>query len=162
MLQRNIPAYGEKKGDCGRHLARCDIPAELLVLDLLIHKDFTFAIPPKPALCSLAASSSPPPLPERKYLPFNERLQDLGVSTVPPATPEVPRYAKLLQTIYERTGWNPDEFHAFRMKIPYPAFPTAIELCYPLPVKKPKTNSILKVSVPKLLAEWRMRTVSQP
>lgn len=140
MLQRNIPAYGDSEADWGRHLARCDIPAELLVLDLLIHQQFAFAIPPQVKLVSLAGASSPPPLAQRKYLPINDPLQDLGTSSVPAVTPEVPRYSKLLEMIYQRTGWNPSEFHTFRMKVPYPAFPTAIELCYPLPVKNPKTK----------------------
>ena len=135
MIQRNIPAYGDSEDDYGRHLATCDTPSQLLVLDLLIHKDFTFAIPPEPALCSLAAVPSPPPLADRKYLPLHDRLQDLGMSPVPAVTPEVPRYARMLQQMYERTGWKPEEFHGFRMKIPYPAFPTSVELRYRLPIR---------------------------
>lgn len=135
MIQRNIPAYGDSDDDMGRHLATCDTPCELLVLDLLIHRDFSFAIPPESALCSLAAVSSPPPLADRKYLPLNEPLVDLGTNHAPAVTPEVPHYAQMLQAIFERTGWNASEFHGFRMKIAYPAFPTAIELRYPLPVR---------------------------
>lgn len=134
MIQRNIPAYGDSPDSWGRHLATCDTPSELLLVDLLIHKDFTFAIPPEPALVSLAAVTSPPPLADRKYLVLNEKLQDLGMSDVAAVTPEVPRYKELVKATFDRTGWNPAEFHGFRMKITYPAFPTAVELRYRLPL----------------------------
>ena len=128
MIQRNVPAFGENQQDRGRHLATCNTPAELLLLDLLIHKDFTFAIPPDTAMVSLSCVPAPPPLHSRTTLPLHEKLQDLGTSPTPAVTPEIPNYAQMLRAIYERTGWDSADFHAFRMKIAYPAFPTGIEL----------------------------------
>lgn len=135
-IQRGIPYYHAPENEWGVHLASCDIPAELLVLDLFFHKDFTFAASPETILYTHQAMQIPEPQRDRFRLPLNDRLQDLGMGALPPATPEVPRYRQLVKSVFERTGWNADEFFGFRMKIAYPAYPTALVLRYPLPEKK--------------------------
>ena len=52
----------------------------------------------------------------------------------PAATPEFPRYKRLLRAVYERTGWDASEFHGFRVRVGYPAVPTALVLRYRLPM----------------------------
>lgn len=75
----------------------------------------------------------PGPERERNRLPLNETLQDLGAGPLPIATPEVPRYSQMVQAVFDRTGWEPTEFHGFRMKIAYPVCPAALVLRYRLP-----------------------------
>jgi hypothetical protein len=132
-IQRRIPYYRSETNEWGVHMAKCDVPAELMVLDAYFHHDFAFAIPPEPRLYSELGASLPEPARERYRLPLNESLQDLGLGPLPPATPEVPRYSQMIHTMFERMRWNPAEFHGFRMKIVYPAYPTAIVLRYRLP-----------------------------
>src|SRR5690606_5210943 len=88
VIQRNIPYYSSPSNEWGIHLATCDIPAELMIVDLYFHQDFHFAIPPQPSLYSYQAISMPPAQRERYRLPLNEPLLDLGVGSLAPATPE--------------------------------------------------------------------------
>jgi hypothetical protein len=132
-IQRRIPYYRTPTNEWGVHLASCDIPAELLILDLFLHRDFTFAIPPEPILYSHQCHVAPEPQRDRYRLPLNEPLQDLGTGLLAPATPEVPHYDRMLKAMFDRMAWSPDEFHGFRMNIAYPAYPTAVALRYPLP-----------------------------
>jgi len=134
-IQRNMPYYRTATNEWGNHVAQCDTPAEMLILDLFIHESFTFAIPPEPLLFSEMGTAPPAPRGEHRQLPLNERLQELGAGPLPLATPEVRQYNQMVQAMFDRTGWVPSEFHGFRMKIAYPACPTALMLCYPLPEK---------------------------
>lgn len=134
-IQRGVPYYRSPSNEWGEHSALCDTPAELLILDLFFHERFTFAIPPEAALYSELNASMPYPGRgrERNRLPLHETLQDLGTGPLPLATPEVRRYNQIVQAIFDRMGWQPTEFHGFRMKIAYPVCPSALVLRYPLP-----------------------------
>lgn len=133
-VQRGLPFHRSEGNEWGEHSARCDIPAELLILDMFVHRDLAFAIPPEPVLYSGLGGMLQPPGPrrERSRLPLHEPLQDLGIGPLPPATPEVPRYGRMIQSVFERTGWDAQEFHGFRMKIAYPAYPAALVMRYRL------------------------------
>lgn len=134
-IQRRIPYYRTPANEWGEHSAMCDTPAELLILDLFFHERFTFAIPPEPSLYSERGASIPYPGRgrERNRLPLNEPLTDPGSGPLLLATPEARRYSQMVQMMFDRTGWNPTEFHGFRMKIAYPVRPTALVLRYRLP-----------------------------
>jgi len=134
-IQRGIPYYRTETNEWGEHSAICDTSAELLILDLFIHREFAFAIPPEPLLFGemRAAVRFPGHERDRNRLPLNEQLQDLGTGPLLLATPEVPRYSLMVQSVFDRTGWDPQEFHGFRMKIAYPACPTSLVLRYRLP-----------------------------
>lgn len=130
-IQRNVPYVRTAANRWGEHSARCDIPAELLLLDVLIHDRFTFARPPEPVLYGELIASHPGR--GRNRLPLSEPLQDLGKGALPLATPEVPRYNRMVESIFARMGWDPAAFHGYRMKVAYPACPTALVLRYALP-----------------------------
>lgn len=132
-IQRHIPYYRTPTNELGEHSAVCDIPAELLILDVFFHEQFTFAVPEPFLYSELGAPPYPGRGRERHRLPLNEPLQDLGAGPLPLATPEVPRYNQMVQAAFERTGWDPAQFRGFRIKIAYPACPTALVLRYRLP-----------------------------
>ena len=132
-IQRGLPCYAGPDNEWGEHRAVCDIPAELMIVDLFIHESLRFAIPPQASLHSeLAAGGGDGPR-LRHRLPLTETLQDLGVGPEPPTTPEVPRYRQLLRAVFNRIGSDAGSFHGFRMKTPYPACPTSLILRYRLP-----------------------------
>lgn len=133
-IQRRIPYFRTPTNEWGEHSAACDIPAELLILDVLFHERFTFARPQAYLYSELGAHVLYPGRGrDRNRLPLNEPLQELGAGPLPLATPEVPRYNQMVQAAFERMGWDPEQFFGFRMKIAYPACPTALVLRYPLP-----------------------------
>jgi hypothetical protein len=134
-IQRGIPFYRSPANEWGEHSAVCSIPAELLIMDLFFHSSFDFAMRQESILYSeLGASIRHIGRErERKRLPLHDPVLDLGGGPLPVSTPEVPRYNAMVQTAFRRMGWNPDEFHGFRIKIAYPAIPTALVLRYRLP-----------------------------
>ena len=140
-IQRGLPYYRTPSNAIGEHMAICDTPAELLLFDLFFHRSFTFAIPPDPSLYSELGATQPYPRRgrERNRLPLNEPLQDLGAGPLPIPTPEVPRYSRMIQAMFDRMNWSPAEFHGFRIKLAYPACPTAVVLRYDLP-EPPQTG----------------------
>jgi hypothetical protein len=109
-MQRQIPFYRTEQNEWGVHQAKCDIPAEFLLLDVFFHRDLSFAMQPQPVLYSEAAANVPEADRHRHRLPLSEELTDLGMTGMAPVTPEVPRYEAILATIHERTGWNPSAF----------------------------------------------------
>ncbi len=133
-VQRDLPYVAEQPGERGEHRARCDIPAEQLVLDFFVHESLTFAIPPEVVLENDVGFESRKDE-RQKLLPMSETLQDIGVGPLAPATPEAPRYQDMLAYAYERLGWDPGRFHGYRLRIAYPAYPTAYVLRYPLPTE---------------------------
>lgn len=64
---------------------------------------------------------------------MHETLQGLGTGPLPLATPEVPKYNQLVQAAFDRTGWQPGDFHGFRVRIAYPTYPASLVLRYRLP-----------------------------
>ena len=134
-IHRGIPYYRTPENEFGEHTANSDLPAEVMIVDLFLHNSFTFAIPPEAALYSELGAHVPYPGRgrDRDRLPLHEPLQDLGSGPLPLATPDVPRYNRMVQFMFDRMGWKPTEFHGFRMRISYPACPTAFVLRYRLP-----------------------------
>lgn len=132
LVQRHIPYYRDESNIWGEHSARCDTPSELLIVDLYIHRDLPFRLPPEALLFSEMGVY--PALHDRRVrLPLHEQVHDLGDAPLPVVTPEVRRYNQMVQTVFKRTGWNHSDFRGFRMKVPYPACPTSLKLRYPLP-----------------------------
>lgn len=132
-IQRDIPFARTEANEWGEHQASCDLPAELMIVDLYIDERLTFAMEPEVRLVSELGGHASRAQGNRVYLPLNERLQDLGVGPRAPATPEIPRYPELLGAIYDRTGWDPRRFRGFRHRMVYPACPTSLLLRYRLP-----------------------------
>ncbi|HLO42000.1 MAG TPA: hypothetical protein VK176_13320, partial [Phycisphaerales bacterium] len=134
-IQRRIPYFRSATNEFGEHTAICDLPAELLLMDVYFHQRFEFARHPERCLYSEMGAYIPYPGRgrHRHKLPLHEPLLELGNDPLPVVTPEVPRYNQMVRTVFERLGWNPSEFFGVRMKIAYPACPTAVVLRYKLP-----------------------------
>ncbi|MFB3429323.1 MAG: hypothetical protein ABL309_00210 [Phycisphaerales bacterium] len=132
-IHRNIPYVRTPINEWGNHNARCEVPTELMIVDLFIHHSLTFALPPETQLLSNVDSPLQPI--EARRLPLHEKLQDLGRGNVPAPTPEVPRYRALVETVLDRFDLPLSDFHGYRMKIAYPAYPSLLRLRYRLPTK---------------------------
>lgn len=137
-IQRGVPMFRTEEDQWGEHNGICDTPAEQLVYDLFVHESMTFAHQPEALLLSDLRSSNRYPGRDRMrdQLPLNEALRDLGKSELAPATPELARYSDLNQYVFDRMGWKPAEFLAFRIKVAYPVCPSSLVLRYPLPERQ--------------------------
>ncbi|MFT3686907.1 MAG: hypothetical protein QM783_18630 [Phycisphaerales bacterium] len=47
--------------------------------------------------------------------------------------PHMPRYVELLQYSFEKLGWNPAEFRAYRLDVQYPVFSAVYMLGFEVP-----------------------------
>lgn len=118
----------------GEHVARLYTPAELLIHDLFVHKSMTNALSPNVHLYSLLPSCPPFPMGgrDRGLLPLWEEVQNLGLGSSAVLTPDVPQYHGLIQSVFDRLKWKPQDFQVFRFQMRYPPIPTLAVFRYPL------------------------------
>ena len=125
-------AYRDERNLFGEHPILVYMPAETLIADLFVHRDLAFE-PPEAQLysCLFSGMDGAWPRPEQDRMALSEPILDLGR---PPnvATPDVPRYPKLLELACERLGSAPRDFHGYRLVMSYPPIPTALVLRYEL------------------------------
>lgn len=127
--------YRETNDTIGEHLVRLSTPVELLINDLFVHRDLEYAMSPQVNLYSQLPGGQAYPAAgrDRGKLPLHEKLIHLGVGTSGVLTPEFPQYKKMIESVHDRLGWNPDLFHGFRLRMRYPPIPTIAVMQYDLP-----------------------------
>ncbi len=119
----------------GEHVARLYTPVELLIHDLFVHKELMYAFSPRAFLYSLLPSHPPYPCGgrERGRLPLGEEVQSLGRGSSAVLTPELPQYHGMIESVFGRLEWKPQDFHVFRFQMRFPPIPTLAVLRYDLP-----------------------------
>lgn len=135
-IHRNIPFGAIPGADWGGSISSSDTPAELLISDHIVHQSLTYAIPGTVELHSQLHHTSMLPN-ERTRLPMTEVMEDLGKDPRVLPAREFPDHLPLIQALFDRMGWNPAEFHTFRLRIAYPACPAWVLTKYPLPIPTP-------------------------
>ena len=97
-------------------------PVETLIFDLFVHESYLSFLSPTLHIYSQFEGGPEFPVPgrQRMALPFEESIQDLGQPPVV-QTAVIPNHVEIVDTVFQRTGWNPAEFRAFRAMIPLPS-----------------------------------------
>jgi hypothetical protein len=119
----------------GEHQTLLNTPAELAVMDLVVHRSLAFARRPRFALYSMLPGGPVYPFEgrERGLLPLSESVVDLGPSSPDLTLPEVPRYQSMVETALAQLGASPADFFASRLKLRYPPVPSLGVFRYDLP-----------------------------
>ncbi len=119
----------------GEHNARLYTPAELLLHDLLVHRDLTHALRPSALLYSQLPVVPSYPQGGRALglLPLPEQIADLGAAPPDLVTPELPHYSRMIAAVLGAVGWSLPDFHGFRLAMRYPPMPTVAVMRYDLP-----------------------------
>lgn len=134
-MREVAPIYATAPGEHAMFGTGVRTPAEMLICDQFVHRDvFPGA---ERELWVLSELISPTTQDERDRLRVSERIQDLGRGLGRVRTAEVPRHGELLETVFQATGWNPDEFHAFRVRMRYPPIAAAVMMRHALPDAPP-------------------------
>ncbi len=136
VLGRGFVRRNRTPGDAlGEHVTRLYTPAECLIHDLFVHRELSHALTPSIHLYSQLPIDMPYPTLDRHagVLPLWERIQFLGAGTPVVLTPEYPKYRALIQSVFDRAGWDPADFHGFRFIMRYPPIPAVAVFRYPLP-----------------------------
>lgn len=114
-------------------------PAEHLVLDFLVHRDFEWAM--EPELLVYGRLDGGPMRADarrqRNLLSLTDPVHSLGWGITALSTPLLPRYPKLLRYVFDQVGWDPDDFRALRFLLNYPPIPTVVLLRSRLPLRAP-------------------------
>lgn len=48
-------------------------------------------------------------------------------------TPDVPRYAEMIQYAFDRLGWDEARFDVYRCRVEYPVMPSSVVVRFDLP-----------------------------
>jgi hypothetical protein len=72
---------------------------------------------------------------EEDVLPMRVDVESLGAGLSGLKTPDMPRYAEMLQWAFRRVGWRAEQFHAYRIRVMYPVLPSTIVWSLELPLQ---------------------------
>lgn len=109
-------------------------PCELLVMDVLIHRELFGACQFSTAMYSDTFVWYPgEPFRPWDRMPMHEAIERLGRGPSVAFRREVPHYPELLSYAMKQAGWNGDDFDVYRLALEYPPVPTTLVVECPLP-----------------------------
>jgi len=132
----SLSRYRDEHNEVGEALCLINLPVELLLMDLVVHRDIAEQISPEVAIYGRASGE----LNEHEHrdrrfeLPVSESLKSLGQHPML-AAPQVPRYMDLLSLAFDRYGYDPKDFVAWRLALPYPPLTSTVSIRFELPSK---------------------------
>lgn len=123
--------------DDSEHFVSMSTPAELVIHDLFIHRDLSYALNPSTYLYNQlpGAIAYPNGPKESGLLQLAERIQDLGGCPPQATSPDVPAYSQLVNWVIERNGHKLNEFHGVRLQMRFPPIPSMLLYRYPMPAR---------------------------
>lgn len=98
-------------------LSSVTMPVETMIFDVLVHRDLDFLMSPKGMLLSSVDGTGPGQADQS--IPLEARPTELSGRPPILGTSAIPRYDELTSFVFARGGWNPREFRALRLTIPY-------------------------------------------
>lgn len=112
------------------HLFSLRTPTELGVFDILCHRDVfdpreEFELVHNSDLYHCAVREGRPHR-SCDRLPGPNRPERLGRGLARAGLREVPFYADMLEGVFAKVGWSPDQFELHRARVPFPAIPSTI------------------------------------
>ncbi len=130
----SLSRYRDEHNELGEVLCLINLPIETLVMDLVVHQSVAEKIQPEVVIYGRASGE----LNEHEHrdrrflLPISESLKPLGRNPML-ASPQIPRYTELTQLVFDRCGFDPSEFVAWRLMIPYPPMTSTVSIRFELP-----------------------------
>jgi hypothetical protein len=108
-------------------------PGEVLISDHFVHREMFPNVTRELRVFGELISNTTRD--ERDRLPVAERLQHLGRGLERVRTAEIPRYAEILGAAFEKTGWKPDDFDVYRVRMRYPPIPVSVMVRHEMPLR---------------------------
>ena len=121
-MPRYVPAGSGRKGYV---FAEVSTPARTLLFDVLVHEQVYPGSIPSLLLYDTAFEGVVDVNDRARdadLLDLDESIQSLGRGTASLRARAAPRYVELLRHVFERTGWDPTRFSAWRCQIDYPLY----------------------------------------
>jgi hypothetical protein len=139
---RGLPAHRSSGSEYGMFQIANLMPAEMLVFDLIFHRTLgigdvveaiLFGAPGmSPGRAAVLEHDDPR---HADQLPISERPREIPGTPPALSTPLVPAMARIVDRVHKRMGWNPREFRALRLQLPYPPVGSSVVMRWPLPAK---------------------------
>ncbi len=123
-ILREVAPLDESPGAVNNFGTGVRTPGELLVSDLLLHRDLLKGA--QRELCVFGELVTPLSRDERDRIPVADRLQALGPAAERIATADVPRYDELVAHAMSRVGWDMAAFDLYRVRMRYPPIPVSV------------------------------------
>ena len=130
-----LPRFREEGNKISGTVVTIQTPCESLILDLALHKDTYGPLKPDAFVHAelMGATSWDSVIQKRYRLPGSPQVKYLGRGPSVLHTADVPRYVKLGRYVFDRAGWNGDEFDIYRCRIEYPVLPSSAVIRFDLP-----------------------------
>lgn len=133
MSRAHAPIYRDDQNRFAGLAVRCFTPCEALLCDHFVHRDLFGRMEYKTLRVSeMYRHATGVETIDRMRLPMPERVVFLGTGLDVVGTPVYTRHRELAAHVFERTGWNPDEFYVYRLTVEHPVTPACIFMQHPL------------------------------
>lgn len=133
-----MPRFQGDLGVDSCYNAAARTPAEVMILDFLLHRDLVTETHPKLFIygdLEMRSDTTPVPQRSRHRLMSWKELEHLGWGIKRAYTPHFARYSEMLGDCLERLEWDASEFQFFRALIEHPVIPSTVAIQYDLPAK---------------------------
>ena len=119
----------------GEMSALVTMPAEHLMIDLLVHRDLMDGFEPEAVVYGRPFGTLPLDHASREHyrLPIEGTLDRLDPAGGGMASDLVPDEDRIVRTTVARAGWRLEDFTAFRVQVQYPPMPSTVMVRYALP-----------------------------
>jgi hypothetical protein len=138
-LEAVAPAWADKPGETSSFGTGVRTPCEVFISDQLVHKELYPGA--QRELCVFGELITPLSRDERDRIPVADRVQHLGRASDGIATGEFPKYGDMIELAIRATGYTPEDFDVYRVRMRYPPLPVSVILRQPWAMKPPDASS---------------------
>ena len=134
--QDAVPRYRSEGDQCASLMTMVRVPCEAVTFCVLVRRGLLANLELKLAVYSDHRAELPYPNGDcrmEKLLLPDEVVTHVGRGAQALCTPDVPRLAEMVQYVFDRLGWDGEQFEAYRCRIAYPIMPSTIEISTELP-----------------------------
>lgn len=138
LLRNGESRYAVNGDDIGEVGTSITTPSEHFVFDLLYHKSLTNMDQLEAIVFGqiYPQGERTPASDDPRVLPLKPRVVRIAGSPPTVATPLVPRYAEMVQSVFERGGWDPRDFVGMRLEMDYPPLHSQVMLRFQLEARE--------------------------
>jgi len=132
---RGLSGYRDADNQYGSAAAPVSLPCESLLFDLIMHRDVQMAGKPEALIYGFphGGAESPKQQTASNLMNLRQELVELPSRPVTVATASLPTYTRMASRVYERMGWNADEFIGLRLQVQFPPMGSRVVVRWPLP-----------------------------
>ena len=127
------PAFGSYDGEMAFFGSGVRTPAELLILDHIVHRSLFTGVDRE--LCVFSELATLHARDEKDRIEVPEKLESLGSGLARIRTADVPRYDELLNHVFGAISQDPSQFNVFRARLAYPPIPSSVMIRHRMPTE---------------------------